>query len=226
MSEFDVFDPEVRSKLDEINEKFKSFIVQQKNEIIKSREEYFTVISNLKIEHQSLTNKLKDLISKENELNSQIKRENNETQEVESRINQLKIRLIQLQQERETLSNQVKDLNDKVQIRRNELTILQNEQRKQIDQNIPEVLMFERLLGLKFSSLKTGCLKFIFINIDDKDPQREYELNLDVNEYDYKVLSTNPNLNQDLLNQSINNLNNDRDLVKFLKQIREFFQKN
>lgn len=225
MSDVRTFDPEVEARLEELSDKFNTFITRQKTEIIRSKEDYTNKLKQLRNEHKEIQKSLQSLATREAELNKVIEREIHDSNVSQTRLNELKVKEKSLIEERKSLEKSVGELQEKVSRRREELSKLKLNQEKQAEINLPETMIYEQLLGFKIEGLKDDILKFVFQNIDSKDPKRSFYIVLNVSEHLYKVEETNPSLPELELNDALQEFNSSRDLTRFLKNIRIAFKK-
>lgn len=225
MSDVRTFDPEVEARLEELSDKFNTFITRQKTEIIRSKEDYTNKLKQLRNEHKEIQKSLQSLAAREAELNKVIEREIHDSNISQTRLNELKVKEKSLIEERKSLEKSVGELQEKVSRRREELSKLKLNQEKQAEINLPETMIYEQLLGFKIEGLKDDILKFVFQNIDSKDTKRLFYIVLNVSERLYKVEETNPSLPELELNDALQEFNSSRDLTRFLKIIRIAFKK-
>lgn len=225
MSDVRTFDPEVEARLEELSDKFNTFITRQKTEIIRSKEDYTNKLKQLRNEHKEIQKSLQSLATREAELNKVIEREIHDSNISQTRLNELKVKEKSLIEERKSLEKSVGELQEKVSRRREELSKLKLNQEKQAEINLPETMIYEQLLGFKIEGLKDDILKFVFQNIDSKDTKRLFYIVLNVSERLYKVEETNPSLPELELNDALQEFNSSRDLTRFLKIIRIAFKK-
>ena len=66
-------------------------------------------------------------------------------------------------------------------------------------------------------------LRFIFEAIDERDWQREGEVEIDTSKVEYRVVGTRPRLGKEEVEAEVERLNEGRELVGFLKGIRKLF---
>lgn len=225
MSDVSTFDPEVESRLEVLNDKFNNFITRQKTEIIKSKEDYTNRLKQLRNEHKEISKSLQSLAQREAELLKVIEREVHDSNTSQSRLNELKIKEKTLSEERKSLEKSVAELQEKANKRREELSKLRLNQEKQAEINLPEILVYENLLGFKIEGLKDDILKLVFKNIDSNDPQRQFFLVLNVSEHLYKIEETTPVLSESEQSSLLEEFNSSRDFTKFLKNTRASFKK-
>ena len=66
-------------------------------------------------------------------------------------------------------------------------------------------------------------LRFVFEAIDERDWQREGEVEVDTSQVDYRIASTRPRLGREEMEAQVERLNEGRELVGFLKGMRALF---
>lgn len=224
MSDVRTFDPEVEARLENLSDKFNSFITRQKTEIIKSKEDYISRLKQLRNEHKEIQKQLQSLAAREAELNKTIEREIHDSNISQTRLNELKIKEKSLVEERKSLETSVSELQEKVSKRREALSLLKLNQEKQAEINLPEAMIYEQLLGFKIEGLKDDILKFVFENIVPSDTKKQFYIVINVGEHLYKIEETNPPLPEHELSEILQEFNTSRDLTKFLKNVRMSFK--
>ena len=94
----------------------------------------------------------------------------------------------------------------------------------QASHNAPELAFWEDYLGLRIEGAgRLDHIRFIFTGIDEKLPEKEFECILSVEMRDYEVVATRPRLDKDVVEATVERLNDTRSVAKFLKEIREGF---
>lgn len=214
-------DHQLKQRMDELTEKVAAYISKQKQSLDAQKESHSDVINRLSLDKQRIESSLDKIKSQESRLNETLSNEINESQQSDIRIEALNSRHQLLQQETINIQQQVDDLSNEINSKREELFALNKNLSTNRDKDLPEVLLYEQLLGLKIVGVRNDLLKFIFININHKDPIRQYSLLLDVSEDDYKVPETSPVIDT---TQVLQELNTSRDLATFLSKIRNLFK--
>ncbi|CCH45815.1 putative kinetochore protein spc25 [Wickerhamomyces ciferrii] len=225
MSDIRTLDPEVEAKMEEISTKFERYISNQKSQIIKSKEDFKNKLQHLRNEYKEYGKELQSLAEREVELNKELAKEVQDKNSSSSRLNELKLKEETLIEDRKNLEKQVLDLSNQVNERRQELNKLKISKEKQAERDIPQVLIYEQVLSLKIEGGKQGYLTFKFHNIDPKNTEREFQLNLKVDGSKYEDLSTIPEISQDDVNELLIKFNETRNLNSFLKNARQAFKK-
>jgi kinetochore protein Spc25, fungi type len=90
--------------------------------------------------------------------------------------------------------------------------------------NIPELRFWEQCLGLKIEG--TGVedrLRFVYVCVDEKEPESECWFDLDTSRREYEVVGTSPKLEKEGVEEMQSALNSSRDLGLFLKGMRGLF---
>lgn len=80
-------------------------------------------------------------------------------------------------------------------------------------------------LGLEFQKAEGDCMKFIFTQIREEDPNQKFYfiMFVDTNNL-YQLVETYPELNKKQCSEHLKALNNDNDIGRFVLQIRKMFQ--
>lgn len=90
--------------------------------------------------------------------------------------------------------------------------------------NIPELRFWESCLGMRMEG--TGVddrLKFVYVCIDERDPDRECWFELQIGGREYEVASTKPRLDREDVDEAQEGLNETKELGRFLKTMRGLF---
>lgn len=80
-------------------------------------------------------------------------------------------------------------------------------------------------LGLEFQKAPNDCMKFIFTQIDSKNPSKEFFFAIFVDGNDkYQFVESSPSLNKDAVNRLVHKLNSDSDISYFVVSMRKAFK--
>jgi myosin heavy subunit len=79
-------------------------------------------------------------------------------------------------------------------------------------------------LGLEFLKAENDCMKFVFTQLDPKDPARQFYFLMFVDSEDrYQLVETNPTIPAQVAQQHIKTLNGDNNIGRFVVNMRKSF---
>ena len=80
-------------------------------------------------------------------------------------------------------------------------------------------------LGLEFQKAEGDCMKFIFTQVDPRDPQRQFYFLMFVDSHDmYQLVESNPVVSPAYLKKAVDALNADNDIGKFVVNMRRYYR--
>lgn len=93
--------------------------------------------------------------------------------------------------------------------------------------NIPELRFWEHCLGLKIEASgfdgAEDQLRFVYVCVDEKDEEEECWFELAMGGKEYEVAHTHPALEKERVDETVERLNEQRELGAFLKAMRVLF---
>jgi hypothetical protein len=103
------------------------------------------------------------------------------------------------------------------------------ETQKRADKSVNDLTKGVQLylnLGLEFQKAPNDCMKFIFTQIDPKNPSRQYYFSIFVDEEDkYQFVESYPSIESTTTKKLIEQLNKDTDISRFVVSMRKAFCK-
>jgi kinetochore protein Spc25 len=164
------------------------------------------------------------LALKQEQHSQSIAKESTETTEMHAAISDLTTQRDSLLSHRDALKAQIAEVQKAISARRE----AQLKHRRYLDgqsrYNEPELEFWESYLGLRIDGLgKEDRLKFVYMNVCEREWEREAWFELDTSEREYKVLEVKPKVERDEVERVLERLNETRDLASFLKGMRELF---
>jgi kinetochore protein Spc25 len=179
----------------------------------------------LAAEDQRMKKRDIEILALKQEQHSQsIAKESTETTEMHAAISDLTTQRDSLLSHRDALKAQIAEVQKAISARRE----AQLKHRRYLDgqsrYNEPELEFWESYLGLRIDGLgKEDRLKFVYMNVCEREWEREAWFELDTSEREYKVLEVKPKVERDEVERVLERLNETRDLASFLKGMRELF---
>ncbi|KAI7081437.1 hypothetical protein KC352_g41329, partial [Hortaea werneckii] len=153
-----------------------------------------------------------------------LSREAAEAEEMQSAITSLTEQREDHMARRDALKEQIASVQSQIKQRREAQAAHQRSLDAQARHNIPELRFWEHCLGLKIEG--TGVedvLKFVYVCVDEEDPERECWFELSMGGKDYEIADTQPKLEREDVEEMQARMNDSRDLGSFLKGMRSLF---
>lgn len=95
---------------------------------------------------------------------------------------------------------------------------------KQIAHIDPELLFWEKMLGLRIEGVTEDVLRFRFTNIDAENMEKPFIFTLDLSKQEYLITKCSPLLQKPIISQILKNLNESHRFDIFLKQMWRAFK--
>lgn len=151
-------------------------------------------------------------------------KESAETAEMHAAITSLTEHRTQLTTHRDTLKAEFSSLQSTLAARRDAQAKHAKYLSSQSRFNVPELQFWEDYLCLRIEGVgQEDRLKFVFTHVYEADWEKEAWFELDTSCREYKVLRTNPKLEEGEIAACLEKLNEGRDLGPFFKAMREMF---
>ena len=129
-------------------------------------------------------------------------------------------------QHRDRLKSEIATINKHVAARRSAQQAHAKDMEAQSRLNGPELDFWETYLGLRIEGAgQVDRLKFVFINLIERDWEREAWFDLDTERREYRVVGCRPKVEEGAVEACVERLNGSRDLGAFLRGMREIFVK-
>lgn len=128
------------------------------------------------------------------------------------------------QSHRDNLKIQMSEIQKAIQIRRHAQLQHQRYLDDQARHNQPELDFWESHLSLSIDGAgHEDMLRFTFTHIDDRDWERECWFEMDMSGKAYSIISTEPRLDHESVDDVLERLNETGELASFLKSMRQLF---
>lgn len=151
-------------------------------------------------------------------------KEAQEQEEMHEAISELEAQRVQHLAHRDDLRVQIADVQRAIQVRRHAQQQHQRQLDDQARHNAPELNFWESNLCMRIEGASDADkLKFVFTHIDERDWDRECGFELDMGRRDYKIIATEPRLEDEAVDAVLERLNETRELASFLKGMRCLF---
>jgi kinetochore protein Spc25, fungi type len=149
-----------------------------------------------------------------------------ETEEMHEAIRALSAQKEDHVARRDELKAEIAEVQASIKQRREAQAVYQRSLDAQARHNVPELRFWEHCLGLRIEG--TGiddCLRFVYVCVDDRNPEKECWFELQMGGKEYEVGGTNPKLDRDSVDEIQEKLSDSRELGAFLKSMRILFMK-
>lgn len=219
MTPIDEFEA-IQNQMNEFSQKFESALTRKRAQIINDKQQHYVKVNDLKNQEAQLQSDIENFRSKETKIKDTIKKTMEDLQLQQLKIDELKRKQHALNQEKANVQGEIDELNHKIQSKSESISQSQRSLSEQARRDSPELLKYEQYLGLRIQVLGQDSLKFTFGNIDPNDYAKEVWCSLLVGGILYKLDETFPPLSHDEKAEIIDELNEKKDFVSFLKSIR------
>ncbi|TIB71571.1 hypothetical protein E3Q22_02503 [Wallemia mellicola] len=182
-----------------------------KERIIKRKAEHAKSLNEEKENQSRIKENIENLKKEEFEVVKDIERERQEVQEMKDQISNYMREMRSHSTNRDGMIAEIEEYRERI----NKHKAMIEAEKKTLDgqaaRNAPELAFFEQKLGLKLRSDK-----------HDREPDRQFSLELDLSEADYRVESCSPRPEE--LDKFVRDLNNSRGFYTFIKRLRSAFR--
>ena len=151
-------------------------------------------------------------------------RQNTEYEHYAAQVDRFKQQKKVFEQQLRKLDEEEMRENGRLDISRAENEVL----RKKMEQTLNDLthgIKFYAGLGLEFQKAEGDCMKFIFTQVDPKDPLRSFYFLMYVDSNDmYQLVESFPVVDPLYLKKTVDCLNFDNDIGKFVVNMRRYFR--
>ncbi|KAI6875427.1 hypothetical protein D0869_08079 [Hortaea werneckii] len=215
---------DLRERMSQFTARFDEFIERGRKRVLEERNAFRMNVAEVE---ESQRNRQRDISTLEDKSSAHaqtLSREAAETEEMRSAITSLTEQREDHMARRDALKEQIASVQSQIKQRREAQAAYQRSLDAQARHNIPELRFWEHCLGLKIEG--TGVedvLKFVYVCVDEEDPERECWFELSMGGKDYEVADTQPRLEREDVEEMQARMNDSRDLGGFLKGMRSLF---
>ena len=151
-------------------------------------------------------------------------RQNTEHEHYAAQVERFKHQKKEFEQQLRKLDEEEMKENSRLDFSRAENDVL----RKKMEQTLNDLTHGVKLyaaLGLEFQKAEGDCMKFVFTQVDPKDPNRPFYFLMYVDSNDlYQLVESNPAVEPGYLARNVAALNSDNDIGKFVVNMRRYFK--
>ncbi|GAO48592.1 hypothetical protein SAICODRAFT_24548 [Saitoella complicata NRRL Y-17804] len=219
---------ELKAKMAKFTLRFDAFVASGREKILRERTEFAKGIAEDRETHKNRTKQLEHYKTKQEEAHSAIEKERLEKAEVESSIAQFSTKERSMRDSLTLFQRQIADTESAISKRRAILAAERERLAKQKNKDEPEVAFFEEQLGLRIDRLTRrgeDHIRIVFNAVNERDPEREYWVLLDLSKQDYEVSDSHPNIPPQDMDRYVALLNETRNLRMFLVKVRGWFKR-
>jgi kinetochore protein Spc25, fungi type len=236
---------ELRDRMAKFTVRFDAFIERERKRVLDERNQFRMNVAELKgmsrlrlwtakrmatdttAEDQQQRKRDIEIASLKSQTHAQtLTKESNETAEMHAQITNLKQHRDELLDRRDGLRTELETLQSTLSARRDVHAKHAKYLHSQARWNEPELQFWEDHLCMRIEGAgKDDRLKFMFTHICEKEWERQAWFELDFSQREYRVLKTAPKIETGEVEACLDRLNESRELVPFLKGMREIFVK-
>ncbi|ABN67900.2 predicted protein [Scheffersomyces stipitis CBS 6054] len=222
-SALDQFDA-LQNQMREFSANVDRRLAEKRANIISARQDHFSRINELKNQETALSAQIESLQSKESKTKHNLKQALEAIQSQRVKVDELTRKQNELTDEKNELQAQIDELSRTVEYSTAELSRSHDNLEKQLRKNYPELIKYEMYLGLKIEAVSFDLMKFVFTNLDPNNYDRRFWIDLAIDKETYSVGQSDPQLSTETTNSLETELNNHKEIVKFLKSARNSFK--
>lgn len=199
-------------------------INQKKSKALDDKNDYVIRINNLKTEEQNLEETIATLQLKEKKTKESLQTSIESLGQQRTKVDGLSKKQDELIEHKNELQAHITELTQQIEASNKEFNQIEKNLTNQVRKDNPDLIKFERYLGLRVEALSLDSLKFIFINVDQNNIDKEYSIEVDVSSDLYKVGKSDPDLGEHVVKELEDEFNEHKELVRFLKSVRNLFR--
>ncbi|KAE8379465.1 putative kinetochore protein spc25 [Aspergillus bertholletiae] len=212
---------DLRNRMAQFTARFDAFIEKGRKQILEERNQFKIGLAELQEDQRMKQRDIEILNLKSQTHDQTIQKEAAEAAEMHSTISSVKMerdsRLAKRDRLRQQINETQKAISQKMEAQKAHAQHLDAQARL----NMPELEFWQDYLCLRIEGAgREDRLKFVFSHLLEKDWEAEAWFELGTSSRDYEVFHTRPKVDRDALNGVLDNLNEDRDFVAFLKRMR------
>lgn len=221
LEEFDLLRVQMRDFQSKLEHKLNAKRVR----LMADSQDFELRISELRAQENRLLDQISLLRTKEEKTKENLDRSVHVLESQKEKVDELQSKQAELAAVKEDLQGQVTTLTAQIRSSHEEFDAIQKSLAAQVKRDYPELLKFESYLGLRIIAVSLDLIRFVFTNIDVNDLEREFSIELDVSQDEYRVGTSQPDIGKDASDRLQTEFNQHGELVRFLKSARNIFKK-
>lgn len=212
-------------KMNDFHGSFKQAMQSYRNHLSELKSQFSEAVQGLIIEQNNIKDQMLELSEKEKKVKSTLDRELETLETTRALVEELQANKQALEENKQSLLDKIAVLDREISQKKDEINNSKKSLHQNLHKDMASVKLYERFLGLKIDGVSTDVIKFIFTNLIPSNPDRTFEIVLDLSDPDgqYRIARVSDLVAEKELGLALRRLNMDRSLVGFLKEVRALF---
>lgn len=222
MQKFD----QLQTRMKQFSEQLSMSLTNKRHEMINQSQHNQLQLFNLKNEEKKLTKTIEDLQNVELKVKHQLKQAIEQLQVQRNKVDDLSLKQETLTSKKIELTREIDELTKSIDSIRKTIMLSNKNLQAQMSRDYPELVKYETYLGLKVYATSNRQLRFTFVNLDPKDINRQFWIEIEWELENSTRLKSDPILPQHHLDQLLSYLTDDNNsgFLKFLINTRKLFK--
>lgn len=217
---------ELRERMQSFQVKFDGYIEQGRARVLQERNDFARNIAGERERQKELTKQIEEVARKQQETAAAVEKEREEADENERAIRELEQRKGNMQTYHSELDEQIQQLRRGLQQKSAAQAKERNAVIMQRAKGGPELSFWQENLCMTIDGFGVKDeIGFTFSHLLQENEEKKFRIVLDLASREYKVISTQPKLPTEALDEALNRLNGTRNLTLFLQEVRALFKK-
>lgn len=208
----------LKGELINLQSKLNGFSQLKKEEIETSKRNYLNNLNKLKNEEIEMLKKIEHLNNKQQQIEADYQSDSGKLATNENMINNLKIQQQNFINEKSTLEEDNKILQQKIDEINDKITKTRDELILNGRTDVEEVIKYQKYLGLSVQRLNDGILRFIFINIDSNDLDREFFIDIKIDKV-CRIVNSEPKIDMSYVEDPLTSNDAFKNILKTARQL-------
>lgn len=221
---FDLGFDKVQGRMDSFLSNLSQTIVRGRQRFMNDKNDYLQQLNQLQETQKRIESEIKIYLNRVDELTQQRSAQQREILESKESIENFTQTKHQMERFRDSLKQNINEIHTIIQAKKEE----QRKDREILDKQIahidPELLFWEKMLGLRIEGVTEDVLRFRFTNIDAENMEKPFIFTLDLSKQEYLITKCSPLLQKPIISQILKNLNESHRFDIFLKQMWRAFK--
>lgn len=215
---------ELQKDLERFNQKINGVITEKRKQIINDKQQHHLRINELKSNESKLNQQIQSLLERRQQVEQTVTHNVQDLEQQQAKLLELNAKQQELQAQTRQLEQEIDQVNSQIDKYNKDIEVSTSNLQAQNSKDDQEVLKFERYLGLKIEVIKYDLIRFIFINIDPNNIDKEFWVEIDLGNSDFNISNTSPTLEETEVSEILAEFNEKQEFGKFLKLMRTLFK--
>lgn len=218
---------ELQARMKQFSEDLNTNLTNKRHEMINEKQVNQLEIYNLKNEETKLNKTVEELRNAEVKVKDQSKQAMERLELQKNKVDELSLKQQKLLGIKLELSQEIDELTKSINESQNLILTKRKNIQTQLELDFPEYVKYETYLGLKINAISDKQLRFNFFNLDQKDINREFWIELNWGQDGgSSYLKSDPELTQSQLDELLGYAEDSNGgFLKFLRLARNYFKK-